>query len=929
MANWVPNKPNDSWYKRVNHVAIPKKAESRSWLDADYTMSTGSGDVPNFSGSEHFDTLLAIHTYTIDLPANREFAVIVSSVNAASRTISSATLDGVALVSRMAGTFAFGRQDFLLDSNGVQVPGGLSKTLTVVFGNTVSRSSASVFDITGRDFIVGGEGSGGPSTTGVSAIVATEAGDALVGAGTQSGGATAGVLGNNLGISDVTVFVDTTHSFYSVGEAGAAATSVPRGVNFTTPPTVGASVIVGVYRAPVVIPPVPPGSDHVWTLSKGTDPETDLRIEITAAPTTGDAPTSYEYSMRATGGSWGGLTTFPGGATPTPVNVLAPAPGASNDVQVRAVNAAGPGPATIKTIDLVVVDEPIVVETPPTLDPGKMLVGLQIGGAFVSGVYSHPVDTVAEGSPVFYIDAVQVPSTHVMVAGNTSARAEVALTSLSNPVPQYAATAVVTIIDYTHVNPIANNSFDFEIPAGTGDAAAPVLSSPTAAATSATTANLSVTTDEGNGTLYVVGTASATAPTAAQVKLGQDHTGAAADAAGSTAVAAAGVLTGSAGGLTPSSTRYIHFMQEDAGGNQSAVVSSTAINLHALPVLSSPLDDAGSPGTSTGSVSTTIGAGTLYWVVTTSATTPSGAQIKAGQDHLGAVATSDGAQSVAVTGVQTLSPPPSGLGSATTYYTHFYHEDTGLNGGTPISANGFTTAAGGVAIEFVGATRNGGSGGTARTLDLTTLTGGTAAAPAAGDFVLLMEYCGGVAQANLGVDSAVSPGWTDLPIQYNGPATRDVTYRISYKRMGTTPDTTVTTLAYGESGHGQGLACRVYRNVSAATPLHVNPIYFMPTGQSDINPPAITPTVDGALIVIGGAGSQSASGNISIAGAPVGFINFNGGRADGATTDLGFGTADAVWNTGGGTVDPGVFTPSIANNAQNCSIAFSLALTPA
>jgi hypothetical protein len=109
------------------------------------------------------------------------------------------------------------------------------------------------------------------------------------------------------------------------------------------------------------------------------------------------------------------------------------------------------------------------------------------------------------------------------------------------------------------------------------DATAPTLSSPTGTQTGQTTASLSVSTNEGNGTLYWVVDTSATPPSAAQVKAGQDNGGAAADDAGSQAVSTTGVqsITGGATGLTAATGYYAYYMHEDANGNQSSVAASS------------------------------------------------------------------------------------------------------------------------------------------------------------------------------------------------------------------------------------------------------------------------------------------------------------------------------------------------------------------
>lgn len=109
------------------------------------------------------------------------------------------------------------------------------------------------------------------------------------------------------------------------------------------------------------------------------------------------------------------------------------------------------------------------------------------------------------------------------------------------------------------------------------------------------------------------------------------------------------------------------------------------------PTLTSPTDVANGANAMTGSVSTNEATGTLYWVVTTSATAPSAAQVKAGQNHLGAAAPASGSQAVTTTGVQAMSD--NGLAAGTAYFTHFMHEDGAANQSAVSSADGFTTAA--------------------------------------------------------------------------------------------------------------------------------------------------------------------------------------------------------------------------------------------
>ena len=122
------------------------------------------------------------------------------------------------------------------------------------------------------------------------------------------------------------------------------------------------------------------------------------------------------------------------------------------------------------------------------------------------------------------------------------------------------------------------------------DTTPPTLSSASAAGGVATCSG-SVSTNEGNGTLYTVFCASATPPTALQVEAGQDNTGAAALRAVSQAVSLSGAQTVPAGAIS-AGTRYAYFMHKDAAGNRSSVVASASITVTAGGVGSFNLNNA-------------------------------------------------------------------------------------------------------------------------------------------------------------------------------------------------------------------------------------------------------------------------------------------------------------------------------------------------
>jgi len=225
------------------------------------------------------------------------------------------------------------------------------------------------------------------------------------------------------------------------------------------------------------------------------------------------------------------------------------------------------------------------------------------------------------------------------------------------------------------------------------DTTAPTLSSPTGTQTGATTASLSVTSDEANGVLYysVLAAASA-APTAAAFLAGT--TGGV--ATGSTSSPLASANSFSATGLTASTAYKAHYFQRDAAGNNSTVSSSASFTTAAAgdttaPTLSSPTDTASGSTGGTLSVTTDEGNGTLYWFVSTSATPPTATALKAGTG-----AASFGNQAVTGTGVQNATA--SGLTASTAYFTYFLHRDAAGNDSSISPADGFTTDASGPSL---------------------------------------------------------------------------------------------------------------------------------------------------------------------------------------------------------------------------------------
>lgn len=104
----------------------------------------------------------------------------------------------------------------------------------------------------------------------------------------------------------------------------------------------------------------------------------------------------------------------------------------------------------------------------------------------------------------------------------------------------------------------------WEYNSAVADTTAPVLSSPTGTATSATSASGTVATDEAGGTLYFMASTNAT-ESAATVKAGSSAT-----------VTATGQQSVVVTGLLANTTYYMHYLQRDAAGNDSTVANSSS-----------------------------------------------------------------------------------------------------------------------------------------------------------------------------------------------------------------------------------------------------------------------------------------------------------------------------------------------------------------
>ena len=159
--------------------------------------------------------------------------------------------------------------------------------------------------------------------------------------------------------------------------------------------------------------------------------------------------------------------------------------------------------------------------------------------------------------------------------------------------------------------------------------------------------------------------------------------------------------------------------------------------------------------------------------------------------------------------------------------------------------------AGGGVLEFVGSrTYAAGGSGNDMTVPLTTLTGGIASAPRAGDLVVVF-----VGASKRTTNQTTTPtGFTSIneisafKSFTFGPG-RASNLRASLKVMGSTPDTDfVIPGGTGSTSNALAVSIYVFAKASSATPASANSSAI----DSHPQPPSITPTFNGSIILCAG-----------------------------------------------------------------------------
>lgn len=191
-------------------------------------------------------------------------------------------------------------------------------------------------------------------------------------------------------------------------------------------------------------------------------------------------------------------------------------------------------------------------------------------------------------------------------------------------------------------------------------------------------------------------------------------------------------------------------------------------------------------------------------------------------------------------------------------------------------------------------------------------------APVEGDIVIATYATGSSTDRSIGVTTS---GYTEEAELYSND-TSDTNFSVSWKIMTSTPDTTINRSATGNNQDAGAIVLEVWSGVDPATPMDVTRTTAtgIDTGRPD--PPSITPTTAGAVVIVCGGGAATAGAVYTQSGSEL--SNFlSGTSAD--TFDAMVATGSFAWSSGA--FNPVAWTGGTTGTGDSwCAV--SLALRP-
>jgi hypothetical protein len=230
----------------------------------------------------------------------------------------------------------------------------------------------------------------------------------------------------------------------------------------------------------------------------------------------------------------------------------------------------------------------------------------------------------------------------------------------------------------------------------------------------------------------------------------------------------------------------------------------------------------------------------------------------------------------------------------------------------------YPVAIGGGGIELVGMATQAVAISSTATIDLTSLTGGIGSTALENDLVLVVWGGRDNANRTLDLDTA---GYTK-EVDLFADDTYDAGMSVSHKFMGVTPDTTVAATNPSIS-YTYVIYVYVWRGVDLTTPMDVTPTTATGVNTKFVDPPAITPTTAGNVMIACGI-SSGYLGSAVFASATDFPDHFDSTLS--TDTNSGVGWRDDL--PAGVAFDPAVWTSAVGYNIRDAWTAATLVLRP-
>jgi hypothetical protein len=190
------------------------------------------------------------------------------------------------------------------------------------------------------------------------------------------------------------------------------------------------------------------------------------------------------------------------------------------------------------------------------------------------------------------------------------------------------------------------------------------------------------------------------------------------------------------------------------------------------------------------------------------------------------------------------------------------------------------------------------------------------------DFVYVFVASCGTSDRNVAINTA---GWTESAEQYQNDV-RDVNAALYYKKMASTPDTTVQVDNFGSSSEPLAGIVVAYRDVNTTNQRDVTGTNTGGLNTGDATPPTITPTTVGAKVAVFAAGTVFLTflANFTPPSDVTGIVVDNQAPSSG-TNGIYVGFGDTDW-------EAGTFTPLLwdgPGSTDDSWAAFAEAVRPA